>query len=549
MRLKTALLIITTSLLVQRCAKQTAPTGGPKDERAPKLIRSNPVHKETNVKAKELELTFDELIQLANPREQIIITPTIGKKFEAIAKKNKVMLKFNAELQANTTYSINFRETVQDLTEKNPAKVKLAFSTGTYVDSLTIVGKVKEILLDKDAGNYTVALTQASDTFNIFKHSAAWITLTDKQGSFALENLKPGKYFLYAFEDKNKNLIVDAKSERYGFKSDYINLEKSIDTLTVEAFKLDPAKLKLLSARPTFAYYTIRFSKSLTDYTLTATDSTKKIYATLESDLTTIKVYNTIKDMDSLQVRVQAYDSIANKVDSLVYVKFQKKESTKDKFNFKVDYSNVYDSKATLTAQLTFTKPVTAFLTDSVYIQVDSITRLPFTKTDFQWNDKLTILNVSKKIATEQKTPATPETASVRKNYGTLIFGKGSIISIEGDTLVRATSALKTIVPEDNAIIITKIETKENFMLQVLDKSGKIISETSNMKTYSFENIPAGTYFLRLLIDLNKNGKWDAGNAARKQQPEPVLFYTNPKGGKEIFVKANWQVGPLLISH
>src|SRR5689334_6781977 len=162
-------IILATIILLQQCAKQTAPTGGPKDAIPPQLVRSNPEKKGVNFKGNKIELTFDELVQLNNPREQLIITPSIGKKFEATAKKNKVTLELNSSLQENTTYNINFRESIQDLTEKNPAKIKLAFSTGSYIDSLSVTGFATDVLTDLRVKNYTVALVQASDTFNIFK--------------------------------------------------------------------------------------------------------------------------------------------------------------------------------------------------------------------------------------------------------------------------------------------------------------------------------------------------------------------------------------------
>jgi len=554
-------ILLTVCMLAQHCAKQTAPTGGPKDEIPPSLTRLNPAHGEVNFNGKEIQLTFDELVELNNPSEQIIITPAIGKKFEATAKKNKVVLELNSTLQENTTYSINFRESVQDLTEKNPALVKLAFSTGAYIDSLSVTGTVTDILADKDVSNYTVALTPASDTFNIFKHAASWITLTDKQGKFTLENLKPGNYFIYAFDDKNKNLIVDSKSEKYGFKSSTINLEGAIDSVKISAFKLDASKLKLIASRPTFAYFNIRFSKSLVDYKLSPSDTTEKIYSTLESDLATIKVYNTIPDLDSLQLHLEARDSINSKVDTLIYIKFPKKESTKDKFSGKIESSTIYENKSRLSAIISFNKPVVYFIQDSVFIQLDSITRTTFSKDDYKWNEDFTVLSVSKKVETKAKTSDLPKkeiTEKVKpersekknqKKYNELILAKGSIISVENDTAFLLISPIKNIKPEDTALIHAKVETKENFILQILNKNNQIAGEVKNIKEYHFENLPAGMYLLRLLIDLNKNGKWDAGDYLNKKEPEPVVFYINSKKLKDIAVKANWQVGPLLISY
>lgn len=552
MKYKWFLILLASGLFTQHCAKQTAPTGGSKDVIAPQLEESNPKKGGTNFKGDEIELTFDELIQLNNPREQLIITPSIGKKFELTSRKNKATLKLNATLQENTTYNINFREAIQDLTEKNPAKIKLAFSTGSYIDSLSITGTVTDILTKQAVKNYTVALVPAIDTFNIFKHPGSWIALTDDRGKFSLENLKPGNYFLYAFDDRSKNLIVDSKTEKYGFKSENINLSRNVDSLRLSTFKLDVGNLKLLSARPTFAYFNIRTSKSLVQYTIAPTSGNEKILSNLESDLTTIKVYNTIPGLDSLQARLEASDSLGNKIDTLLYVKFPKKESTKDKFSVNIESADLNEQKAQLTASISFSKPVINYNADSLYVKVDSVNRITFSKSDFTWNEQLTKLTIHKKTEPKPKQPATstPKKGSSSKKISNLLtIAKTFALSVERDTNATATKPLKIILPEEHATVSTKIQTQENFILQWLDKSHKVLEESRNVKNHTFENITPGTYYMRLIIDLNKNGKWDAGNYLNKTQPEPIVYYSNPKGGKDIYLKANWQLGPLLISY
>jgi uncharacterized protein (DUF2141 family) len=559
MRFKSFFILLLIGFIAQQCAKQTAPTGGPKDETSPKMMSSNPEHKQVNFKGKEIELTFDEAVQLNNPREQILITPTVGQKFEATAKKNKVTIKLNAELSDSTTYNINFRESVQDITEKNQAVIKLAFSTGSHIDSLHITGTIKDILTDKELNNYTVALTPAIDTFDIFKHSAPWITLTNKKGRFAIENLKQGNYFIYAFDDKNKNLVVDSKSEKYGFKSENINLTEKMDSIKINVFRLDATKFKIMTARPTFAYYNVRLSKSIAAYKLYSPNSTEKFHSTLESDKSTIKIYNSIPNLDSLQVRLEAIDSSESKVDTLIYIKFQKKESTKDKFTAKVESAYLYETGSTISASVIFSKPVTRIFTDSIFLQLDSLNKITFTKDDISWNPDLTKLFISKKIEipkqeasktkSEPKSKQTaPESSQESELSNQLYFKKGFGFSIENDSTPELTATLKLIKPQDYGIISAKVVSNENHILQLLDKSGNLIEEVKNIKLKEFENIPAATYMLRVFLDLDKNGKWDTGNFLTRKQPEPVLFYNNPKGGKDIILKANWLVGPLLIT-
>jgi len=559
MRIKFIITLIALSILLQRCAKQSSPTGGPQDEIPPTLISSNPVNEQTDFKKSILELTFDEYIQLNNPREQLIITPTIGKKFEVTSKKNKVTVDLKATLQENTTYNINFREAIADLTEKNPVVIKLAFSTGSYIDSLSITGTVKEILTDKEGVNYTVALCEASDTFNLYKHQPSWITLTDKEGKFSLENLKPGKYFLYAFDDKNRNLIADSKSERYGFISEYISLDSTMESVTIPVYKLDASPLKLITTRPTFSYFLIRLSKALTTYELTVPDESEKLYSKLEPDNASIKVYNTIHTQDSLQIKLFAQDSLNNKIDTLIYLKFNKKEFTKDKFDSKIESKNYFENKSLLSSTVTFSKPVQFFNKDSIYIQLDSATLVTFSDQDIQWNNSKTKLELSKKIEVKKPSKTSQTGGPIKQRgkesdkesekpaivYNQITFPKGTFISVELDTAARMAEAIKTTTAEQSAVILAKVESKENF-----DKNFTLVDEIKNVNTHSFENLPPGSYLLRLIIDLNKNGKWDAtsGQSERKD-PEPVIFYRTPKMVKDIYLKANFEVGPLLITY
>lgn len=550
--------IVVIGLFALQCAKQTSPTGGPKDETPPRLVKSNPKHQQTNVKNSVIELEFNEAIQLNNPREQIIITPRVNKKFETTFNKRKVTLDLKGELQENTTYSINFRDAIQDLTEKNPASVKLAFSTGSYIDSLSISGTVQDALTEKRLANYTVALVEASDTFNIFKHPASWVTVTDKKGVFSIENLKPGTYFLYAFDDRSKNLVVDSKSESYGFLPSEINLPENVDSVRLRTFKLDVTPLKLLSARTTFAYFNLRFSKSLVDYHVSAVDTTIEVHASLEPDLTTIKLYNTISALDSLQIKVSATDSLNATLDTLLYMKFPKKEATRDKFTAKLDRVTVNENNSVLSGTFEFNKPVTTSNRDSIFIQIDSLTRLFFLAEDFVWTNNQTKLALNKKVDLQTIFPP-PDTTAITKSKSPvkqpqkkkpeLVAAKGAFISVEKDTAQTIKMAPSLTKLEATAIIEAKVQTTENFILQLLNKSGKIVAEAINQKQFTFENLPPDTYLLRIIIDQNNNGKWDPGDYATRKEPEPIVYYIDRKGSKNIPARANWTLSDLLITY
>lgn len=566
-------LIITLSLL-WGCAKQTTPTGGEKDEIPPTLLKSNPPNRQTNFNKNEIELTFDELVQVNNPRDQIIITPAIGKKFEAEARKNRVILKLNGELKENTTYTIMFREAVQDITERNPAEnLKLAFSTGDLIDSLSITGTVSNLLEDKPLKNITVGLVPYSDTVNIFKHEAQWITVTNDKGEYQLDNLKAGSYLLYAFDDKNKNMLVDSRTEVFAFKAQPVQLDSSLSNIDLKLVQLDHRDFKLISARPIARYFNVRTTKGMAEYTATSTVDSIPITSFLE-DASTVRIYNTFPQMDSLPVSFHFVDSTTNTIDTVLYIKFDSRTSTKENFNTKIEYCDFLQNKSLLKAELSANKPIAFVNTDSVYIQLDSVNRITFTEEDIQLSPDKRKLYISKKLPKETdfiKKPTTTsgpthergETVKEREvkprkekeeeektpsiPFNNLILPRNTLISIESDSSADIKSAIKTITPENSGLITVEVKTTESVIVQALNRNFKVVQESYSLQP-RFENLPPGEYYIRVILDKNNNQKWDAGNFFNKIEPEPVIFFKSEKGIPTTNLKANWEVGPLLIN-
>ena len=559
-------------LFVLSCARQTSPTGGPKDTIPPILLKANPTNEQTNYTHRTLELTFDETVILNNPKEQIIITPDVGKEFDAEVKKNKVIVRFKNDLNDNTTYSVNFREAVQDITEKNPAqRLKLAFSTGDYIDSLSIEGKVYDLLRSKEIKDATVALYE-NDTFNIFKNKPSYLSKTDIKGNFQIENLKPGDYYIYAIEDKNKNLVVDSKSESYGFISEKISLTSNLKDIDIPIIRLDTRPLKLTSARPSGTYFNIKTSKSITRYKI-QTNQSENLVSSFGEDMANIHIYNTIGDRDSIAIHLSALDSINNSIDTTLYLKFSKREAKADVFKTSNNGFDVIGTKGLIRGTVGFSKPLLQINFDSIFYQIDSANIIKITSQDVSLDSNLNILFIEKSFDKTLliKKPATPtgktNTPPKAKQLLTkeplkekarpskpieyqLYLAKNSLISIELDSSKTIQETIRPSTLETTGVIIVQIQTQEeNYLVQLLTKDFKIVTSTANTAKTVFEDLKPEDYFIRLIIDKNKDGTWSPGNFYTKQQPETAVFYKNEKGQININLKANWELGPLFIKY
>ncbi|HAC25282.1 MAG TPA: hypothetical protein DCE81_10230, partial [Cytophagales bacterium] len=126
-----AIRLLPLAVLCWACASQTSPTGGPRDKTPPKLIASSPLPNQKNFRGSAVELEFDEYVKLKDPKEEILISPSMGKEVNYVARKNNVIITPKRPWLDSTTYSISFRDGIQDITESNPAEnLRLAFSTG-----------------------------------------------------------------------------------------------------------------------------------------------------------------------------------------------------------------------------------------------------------------------------------------------------------------------------------------------------------------------------------------------------------------------------------
>jgi uncharacterized protein (DUF2141 family) len=549
-------------LFLGSCARQSQPTGGPKDTIPPILIRSTPRNEEINFKGKSIELTFSEMVVLNAPKEQILITPTIGKDYEVTVKNTKVILTYPNDLKDSTTYTFNFRDAVQDITEKNPVKnLKLAISTGSYIDSLSISGAVLNLPQQQYIKDATVALQLYSDTFSILKHAPTYFTRTDEAGKWKIDNLKPGLYSVYAFTDQNKNLIVDSKSERYGFLSKPLQLDSTITGVILNIVKLDARPLKLTSARPYNTYYNIRSAKNLKNAIITAADSSFLNYA-FGADFANIQLYNSFNNIDSLQISVTLEDSIQNKLDTTLFAKFTTKEVTPEKFTSRLKTASLIADKGALKAAIQFNKPLKEVDFDSIRFIVDSLNTITFAQQNLNYDQLTKTLTIEKKIdAKFYKTdPVSTDNESTLKQGGQgrtntkminkLSLGKGAFISIEQDSSNRITQPVKPQKFEDLGVIIIQTHLKtSNQVIQLLDKKNEVIASVKNKPNTTFDDLSPDDYTIRVIIDDNGNGVWDPGNYLKKQEPEKIIYYENENGDRVVKLKANFEIGPLLITY
>lgn len=540
--MKSILNFISLTILTA-CANVSMPTGGPRDKTPPELVSSIPFDNEKNFKGATIELTFNEDIKLKDPKEEILIIPSVGKKTLFTAKKKKLIIEPELDWLPNTTYSINFRDGVQDLTEGNPAEnLHLAFSTGPTIDSLSISGSVKETFSEKIPLKITIALYE-TDTFDIFKHTPLYFTKSDKEGKYHISNLKSATYYVYAFDDKNKNLKVDSKTENFGFVSKPIVLDESKDSIEVAMVMVDSRPLILTNIRHTDKNSRVRFNKPLDSLIIKGVVSKDAIY-TYGTDQSEIVFYNYFEKGDSIKTQIIASDSVQQKIDTVVYLKYGEIKTTTESLKTKeIDLKYSFIDKM-INYTFNFNKPIAKISTDSIYIRYDSIKTSPVELKNISLDSLLNQVTIKALIEGSSIT----ENQQQKPNPPELILGKGAFITIEQDSSKMINKPIKTSTEEDLGMVSLKIETNvKNFIVQLTDSENKVIHNLPNIKSHTFKHLEPMEYRLRIIIDENNNGIWDAGNFYEKRESEKIILYKSEEGKYSFPLRANWEYGPVLI--
>ena len=531
-RILQGLLFIPTCNLLISCAQFVPPTGGKKDEEIPKLINSIPKSEQKNYKDKTISLEFNELVDISSLRQELLIIPEAEGTFDIKAKSKTVIIKFDKAFKDSTTYTINFRKGIKDMNERNETKnLKLVFSTGNNIDSLKINGNVKSILTNQPILDAHVALYKIQDSLDLKKTKPNYFTKSDSSGNYQFENIKSGKYRIYAFMDKNSNLKYDTKTEEIGFRNDTINLNKNLNSINLLIANANNEKPKNQKVFPRSEDYTILFDKNIKSFVIEFENKNDSIpYYGVEKEL---KFYNLTQRTDTLKVKIMVTDSSGNALQYLQKIKFREQEKKKKEkkeyliLNVKPKIGEVIEKN--MKYEISFDTPILTFDLSKFKILSDSIKEEKLENNNITWNKYKTKLIINKKISAEREVK--------------IEMKRGAFINIKGDSSDKIDLKYQILKSENYALIEGKFEEKKiSKIIQIINDKYEVVAEQIVKENFLFQNIKPGIYLMRIIKDKNENGYWDYGNVEKNIQPEEVKFYEEP-----IRLKANFEIRGLII--
>ncbi|MCU0438181.1 MAG: Ig-like domain-containing domain [Raineya sp.] len=528
-------------ILIVSCANPKGITGGAKDTLAPKVLKMLPSNKTTNYTGKVVILEFNEWVKVNNFQKELIITPSILGNYKVLESKKSIVIEFEKPFNPNTTYTFNFGKGIGDITENNIIKdLSLVFSTGDKLDSLQISGNAVYPFENTPASECTVWLAPFDDTLKVDKHKPYYTTQTDKNGDFKLQNLRAGKYAVYVFKDNNNNNILNSEQEPVGFLATEVEVSnKNIDSLKFLLSISDKKPSKLLRIRPSNNQADrafIDFNKGISNIKI---ESEPKIAYQVSGNGKEVTLFNTSKVYDSLSLKIVAKDSLDNITEIEKKVLFQKeiKSGKPKKEQLKTQVFNKSDGEGvtnTFALDIVFSKPITNEDIKKIRFQKDkdSTKLIELEANEYRWDEYKTKFSIEKTIKFKEELKLIIDSMafeSVEKDYSSKLIQKYPI---------KKAITFGTIKLD--------LETKEkNFIIELLDDKQKVVRQLKSplkSKNIIWDYLPANTYTIRLIIDTNNNGKWDAGDFEKRLQPEKVIYYS-----KQIPLRENWEITEKFI--
>lgn len=234
------LFLLFSVFVLSRCAKMVAPTGGPKDEEHPLIVKVEPPFNSVNFDEKKINITFNEFIQLKDLNTNLVVSPPMEEKPDVTIKGKTLEIELLSELQDSTTYNMYFGNSVQDFNEGNPIEnFEYVFSTGAFIDSLVIRGQVvNSYNLLPEEGVFVMLYKDYEDSVPI-KQLPVHVSKTNKEGFFQINNISNNKFKLFCLRDLNKNYLFDLPNEDVAFIDSLISFELLTETTIDTIYKTD----------------------------------------------------------------------------------------------------------------------------------------------------------------------------------------------------------------------------------------------------------------------------------------------------------------------
>jgi hypothetical protein len=551
------------------CAKISAPTGGPRDTDPPVILKSQPENGTVMFTARSFSVTFDEYVVLDKITDKFMVSPPLATKPVVKLKGRDLVVTWDEELADSTTYTFYFQDAIRDNNESNPIpNYQYVFSTGPVLDSLTVTGNIFNASDLETAPDMLVMMySNLSDTAPRTL-LPAYISRPDLSGGFAISNVKPGRYRLFAVNDLNGNKRYDLDNEMFAFYDSVLVItpdeysEYDIDSISykppaapesvkpavytygrhrIYAFLVDPSKqyLKFAERKSSGSIsFGLALPSDSSDFSVKLTDVPPEAW-----------IMETNVRRDTFRIWITA-DSVYNRdfIEALVTYPFTDSTGT--------------DITRTDTVSLRFQKPAPTRGTPrrtGGYFRTNLNTRIrpgtiPWFEAQAPMNppdtSKITLKRLVDSVAVTVPCTFRRDSLDLRRYFMnvsllpgvsyTLSCSDSSFSDIYGSFSDSTVYKFSVATREDYGNVTARLTGYEGAVIvQLLGDREKVVKEAfiKSPGKAVFDLLDKGKYRLKVIYDTDGNRVWTTGSYIPLTGPEAVTYYNG-----ELDVKINWEL-------
>lgn len=586
------------AVLVASCARMGQPDGGWYDEVPPKVVGATPGERATKVNQQKLEIRFSEYIKVDNPTENIIFCPPQLEMPEIKATGKSVKIELKDTLMPNTTYTIDFSNAISDNNEGNPmGNYTYVFSTGEQIDTLEVSGYVLEAETLEPVKGSLVGLYSNLEDSAFTTQPMLRVGRTDGDGQFRIRGIAPGKYRIFSLMDSDGDYKLSQRGEMLGYSHDIIvpTCKPDIyqDTIWMDSLRISDIK------RVPYTHFLpddvcIRaFTQKLTDrylikterqnpekfsvYFSTPSDTLPKLRALNFNDsaafvietseqIDTITYWlkdTTLVNQDTLRVEMtySMTDSLGAMIEQTDTIDLLPKISYEKRQKLKADKIEEWTKKAekerkkgreprerhpdSLALKTEIVIPSKMAPNQNITLRFETPLQKLDTAAIHLYSKIDTLWYVSPVEIVTEGMP--PRTYMIKGEWRpgieySLEIDSAAFTDIYGTVSDPVTQGVKIASEEDFGSLFVNMRGIRNDSAQVivemLDKSGNMKAQSiAQDGTAEFYYVQAGEYYLRCIIDANRNGKWDTGDYDLDLQPEEVYYLP-----ESVECKEKWDI-------
>jgi hypothetical protein len=589
-------------ILFQGCAKMGTPTGGPKDVYPPEYISGAPSNKSVNFSGDQVDIYFNEYIQLKDQNKEILISPPMNEKPLVRIRDKSIRVTFNEDLLPQTTYTINFGKSLADLNEGNILPdFDFVFSTGNVIDSLSVTGTVADaytLVPEKETPLLVMLYENLADSAPL-QEIPRYYGRSNANGLFAINNIHPDTFRIIALKDANNNLKYDAGLENIAFMDSLLIINAgnvhlqsfikdtlkiitpvnesvrknkkdttAVDTIIAPGKQLHAISVSMFSfmeennkvfvtsrEREAPNYFRLTFNRKLFDplkitpLNFVADSNWIIPEANANNDTITFWVRDTLTaamDTFKLKLTYTTTDSLNNFISKTDTIRLRKPAAAKGRESRRKSRESAGPDNAKVMT-------ISSNVSGRGNLNLNASLKLTCSHPILKINpDSIEFRRQVDTVFIPDKFRIAGDTTSVRKfslasewvesTRYKLLFKPGSVTDIYGFTNDSTQIDFNTQAADFYGRILLNFSSYIYPMIvQVLNEKGNVVQSAvaKGPGIITYQFVTPGKYSFKAIIDENGNGKWDSGSYLKHRQPEKVFI-----SGKPEQLRSNWDMEP-----